>query len=333
MSNFWDKESDISEYELLEESIEDSINEMDETPIYDIDDIDDSILEEIMEESSFELNDNEAITIYNARLRLEQANLYEILINHDFFEGFDFNQQAIKNVQGELKSFIITRLEILLGIRKPVEKTTTTQNIVVKSKFNNVEVEFLKALAYKGTKGASISSREEEEEGEYESKVVETPVKKKNTIKPISLSNKNKKILNKPVQKTTRRIEEPLPTRPKETEKKKTVSKQTKKPVVQKSTTKGMTIEEIAKKDIEEMKSKKAFNKMSAKEKAAEILRVNNKYSKKPTPETAMPMMSPDQQQSKYLTEQTTRSMNSETSKFNNMIAASIVASKKQGDY
>ncbi|HXF28340.1 MAG TPA: hypothetical protein VN457_00695, partial [Chlamydiales bacterium] len=117
----WEDDDTVSDYDLIAEDAqkaEELAEEYAAKP--SVVEADEEQLEEIAEESAFELNHNESNVIYNARLRLEQAKLYELLINHNLFEGVDASEQAIKNVQNELKFYIVKRLEILLGIREPV---------------------------------------------------------------------------------------------------------------------------------------------------------------------------------------------------------------------
>ena len=170
--NFWDElDDEVSEYALLEETEE--TEEQAEANYYDIDDIEEDILEEIEEQSAFDLDDREAAVIYNARLRLKQAELYELLINHNLFEGVDSDPRAIKNVQDELKEYIVERLEILMGMRKERKSVSIPEEIEVsyESEFNDVEKDFLKQLAYKGTMGKTATGVTE---------------RKTQTIKPIS---------------------------------------------------------------------------------------------------------------------------------------------------
>ena len=327
MSNFWNREEDsVSEFELLEDSIQNSLEEIEETPIYEADDIDDGVLDEIVEDSAFDLDEDQAVTIFNARIRLEQANLYEMLINHNLFEGVDASQRAIDNVQNELKAFIVARLELLLGIKKPVRKETVIREY---SDLNPMELDFLKALANKGTKGASSQYGENRtvEDRSVEVKPVKT-VKKVNTIKPLAQKKAVVQRKTQPIREEI--VEEPLPSKPKKTVKKKRKEKPSK--TISKTSTKNMTVEEIAMKDLEETKNKKAFARMTAKEKAAEIVRVNNKYAKKPVPPTAAPMMSVEHQQMKYMTQQQKSSTQKGMGGFNNMIATAIAAQKQQGE-
>ena len=54
----------------------------------------------------------------DARLRLEQGRLYEMVMNSDLFEGSDCDPKAIKNVEKEIRNFAKERMEIMLGMRQ-----------------------------------------------------------------------------------------------------------------------------------------------------------------------------------------------------------------------
>lgn len=107
------------------------------------------------EVESVELEEEEDYTsiLSDARLRLEQGKLYEMIMNHDIFAGVDADEKAVKNVQREMRKFAKERMEVMLGMRQ--EKAETT---VVSSPFNDLEVEILKKLAYRATNGATESS-------------------------------------------------------------------------------------------------------------------------------------------------------------------------------
>jgi hypothetical protein len=101
---------------------------------------------------AYDLDVVETQTVSKAILRLEQGRLYQMLIEHNFFDGVQALDEAVQAVQEELKSFIIERLEILLGIRDDVQKE---QSVQVELPFNDMEIMALKQLAFKITGGAS----------------------------------------------------------------------------------------------------------------------------------------------------------------------------------
>ncbi len=90
----------------------------------------------------------------DARLRLEQGRLYEMIMNHDLFQGLDSNPQAIKNVQREIRKFAKERMEIMLGMRQP----QPTNQAFVELPFNSLEIDLLKQLAFKMSQGKTAGS-------------------------------------------------------------------------------------------------------------------------------------------------------------------------------
>lgn len=295
-------------------------------------------LEEIAEESVFELNDNESNVIYNARLRLEQAKLYEMLINHNLFEGVDASPEAIESVQNELKFYIIKRLEILLGLREPTAVKSTV--VAAESPFNEVEIDFLKQLAYKGTFGAT--------------KEVEPP-KTVKAVKPNPVTSPAQKLKSfvapKPVKQEVKKTAPP-PSPPPSTPTKKVVTQPAKTPaktVPQKAAPK-KAIEkpkvaesgmgrplteaeaiEIAKADLKTASSK-PFHLMNAKEKAAKIAEVNAR-NRRPVAVNAVPMPDANQLEMKYMMQQQSGS-NSKNSitQFNTILASALAAKKNRGE-
>lgn len=145
--NIWDRDYEdqnhtVEEYDVYEYESDDS-----EKGFVD------NFVDEITSEEVFEQQES---VMDNARIRLEQGRLYEMLIKHDLFDGVDADPQAINNVQKEIREFIIERLEILLGMR--AEKTKEIQQIIQQPQFNDVEVQALKMIANKVTNGASAKA-------------------------------------------------------------------------------------------------------------------------------------------------------------------------------
>lgn len=110
--------------------------------------------EKIEEEES---EDNSLNVLNDARLRLEQGRLYEMVMKHDIFEGVDADSKAIKNVQKEIRSYAQERMEIMLGMRQEVKE----EPVIVNLPFNELEIEALKALAATATNGASRKVEDE----------------------------------------------------------------------------------------------------------------------------------------------------------------------------
>ena len=325
MANIWDQES-VSEYDLISEdaqNAEELAEEYASKPT--IAEADDTTLEEIAEESAFDLDKKESNVIYNARLRLEQAKLYEMLINHNLFDGVDASPEAINNVQNELKFYIVKRLEILLGIREPMVKA---QMEVQESPLNDVEVDFLKQLAYKGTLGASASGKPIKPQPQVIKPIPASPGK---TLK--SLSAKSQKVMPVPTPQPSpgslvRKNIDPT---------KKTIiskSQPSKNNIKIRDSGMGRTLTEkeaelIAKEDLAKNPPKKPFNKMTAKEKAARIKEVNEKY-KRPTPTTGVKAMpSANELEMKYINQEANRSLSkNQTEQFNTVLANALAVHK-----
>lgn len=338
MSTFWDEEDHISEYDLLEEAeeVEAIAAQHAQEPV--IVEADEEEIEQILEEAAYGLDKEEANVIYNTRIRLEQARLYEMLINHNLFDGVDADESAIAIVSNELKHYIVKRLEILMGLRQPAPRTTN-------SDLNEVELDFLRQLAYKGTKGASAEVEE-----------APRPAPKPQGLKPLQPTVKSASLKGLNKQPTKRRTQpapqqqaqpEPTPQPPKRTPQKRTKKKTAtprQKPKSQRQVKvkagagprdlRKDEVEALAKEDMQLMEGRKPFHEMNAKEKAKEIARVNNQHAPKPRPTNALPMMNADQQTMKYMTEQSQRaSKGGKGNQFNQImanIATKIAADKAQ---
>jgi hypothetical protein len=339
-NNFWNQEDSVSEYDLLKDSYE---NAEEQSVTYE--DIDDTVIENIQGESAFDLNEEEVSVVYNARLRLEQARLYEMLINHNLFEGVDADANAIKNVQNELKEYIVYRLEILLGLRKTkvVNRESTESNESTDARLNDVEVDFLKQLAYKGTRGASILQAPEEQPRQQP--VLNTiPSSGTKSNKLRTLANPKPQAPIKKIATTTAKQVAPSLTKKtapatsaRRVPVKSTVVKSDKPVIQQKIKSGGQTriltpqeADQLAREDLQKTAQKKTWVKMSAKEKAEEVRRVNARHARV-RPEGVPDIPSPEQQEMMYMRQQQRRSMDSgnATTRFNEMLANAILISKR----
>jgi hypothetical protein len=120
-----------------------------------------TIMQEYEENPELDTNeddDNEDYSevLSDARLRLEQGRLYELIMNNDFFSGTGYDPKAIKNVEKEIRNFAKERMEIMLGMRQEASKEVGMS--LDNFPFNALEVEALKALASAATQGASAES-------------------------------------------------------------------------------------------------------------------------------------------------------------------------------
>ena len=124
-----------------------------------------------------------SLVLSDANLRLEQGNLYKMIMNHNLFDGMDADPRAVRNVEREIKAFVRERMEIMLGMRQ--EKAEHYKAI---SQFNDLEVSVLKMLASTASKGKTESA-------EANQSVSREP--KRQTLNTISGSTQQK--LQKPV--------------------------------------------------------------------------------------------------------------------------------------
>lgn len=151
----------------------------------------------LLQEDDLE-DDSELLT--NARLRLEQGKLYEMLLNHDLFASVDADARAIKNVQKEIKKFIKERLEVLLGLKpdprliQPVISSHTTS-----SPFSTLEIELLKRFLAKMSKGVT-------EKNDPSTPPAPQQVKTESKISPLS-NNQSKNTAIKPLASSTKQTQ------------------------------------------------------------------------------------------------------------------------------
>ena len=290
MNNFWDEDT-VSEYEMIAEDaanseavaeeIADSIVEEMEAEEPEIIEATDEQLEEILEEAAYDLDHKESNVIYNARLRLEQAKLYEMLVNHSLFAGVEASPDAVKIVENELKHYIVKRLEVLLGIRKPKMRQPDVETSI-ELPFNETEINFLKQLAYKGTLGRSAT----------DAPVSVTP---KPTINPLSGSTKPapKPVVQPQAQpKPQQQVVKKAVAKAKEQPLRKQASEKPKKNVDEKPKVssggsmakRNLTAAEtmaLAKADLEAMKNRKPISKLKGKAKTDAIKEVNERHKRK----------------------------------------------------
>jgi hypothetical protein len=91
------------------------------------------------------------LVLNDARLRLVQGSLYEKIMNHNLFEGYDADPIAIKNVEREIKKYARERMEIMLGMRQ--EKSAQVSAV----QLTEAEVQFFKTIYANATAGKSSS--------------------------------------------------------------------------------------------------------------------------------------------------------------------------------
>ena len=300
---FWDEDRQ-SEYEQIEETFDESAQAI-------LDEMDGKVPEELEEEemeeeyeeeeymddyeateteSAYTLDRRESSVVNESMIRLEQARLYDMLIKHDLFKGVKAHPHALQNVQNELKSYIVDRLEILLGIKQEKTKSERPRELVVDSPFNDVEIEFLKALSYKGTKGASLQAQPKQlraaeiqsvgDDSEYEEEEPElAPVRRPAPPKPKAPVRKAPARKKKPVAKTPVKPKAPARKR-KPTAKKPATAKKTK-GITRKSRRKEMSDKEAEEIAREDMKRMSGYNKPAHEMTAKELIAANKKIAQK----------------------------------------------------
>lgn len=126
-----------------------------------------------------ELENQESI-MESANNRLEQGRLYQLLMKHTLFEEGEADSKVLHKVQSEFRAFAKERLEIMLGMRMERPKHTSVK---VQLPFNEVEIQALKDLAFKMTKGASA---EVESGSEVEGQLVHQDAQKIPVQRPVA---------------------------------------------------------------------------------------------------------------------------------------------------
>lgn len=205
--DMWDREYP-GEQELVEQQ---QAVENGQLSSYNEEEYDEEFYEDFIEE--YDDEEEELDTVNEAHVRLEQGRLYNMLINHNLFEGVDADPTAIANVQKQLKEFILEKLEEMLGMRAKKEKTGT-QQIVVQSDFNELEIQVLKRVASKMSKGMTENAPETKSvQSQLNTVKKEKPFKGLNSLstqkslskpRPTPRPSSGKPLRQKPVQKPQR---------------------------------------------------------------------------------------------------------------------------------
>jgi hypothetical protein len=162
-----------------------------------LDEHDEEFLENLLDEEDF------SSVLNDANLRIEQGRLYQMIMNHDLFEGMEADVKAVQNVQKEIRKFARERMEIMLGMRQEQPLVAT-----VASPFNDLEVDILKKIASKATNGATESP----EANQVAAAVREVP--RRQTLNPIGGSTGIKKSITVTVAPPKPRAQRPLPSKP-----------------------------------------------------------------------------------------------------------------------
>lgn len=232
--NFWDREEEEEETPANWEQNDQYFTEenQEESELYDLGE------SETVEEF---LDVEEVSVVDKARIRLEQGRLYEMLIKHNLFDGVDAMPQAVVKVQSEIKEFITERLEILLGMKS--EKQKEVHQIIKESQFNELEVQALKMIASKVTKGAS----------ETISNVSEKPKNELNAVRNTNASSSGINSIKKTIPSAPQKQQQIPAKKPV----KQQVVKRNKEEVVKEERTENLSPEAIAKRDMKYIDSLK----------------------------------------------------------------------------
>jgi len=116
--------------------------------------------EENPELDTSEEEEDFSAVLNDARFRLEQGRLYEMIMNHDIFGNTDADEKAIKYVTKQIRNFAKEQMEIMLGMRQEAPKVEALA--AADFPFNDLEVQTLKALASAATKGATAAPEAQE---------------------------------------------------------------------------------------------------------------------------------------------------------------------------
>lgn len=146
--------------------------------------------------------DDFSAVLNDANLRIEQGRLYQMIMNHDLFEGMDADPKSVQNVQKEIRKFARERMEVMLGMRK---ETSIVENLEIDFPFNALEVEVLKKLAFTATKGATQHSDNFVPEVKRTTSEVEN-VPRRTTLNPIGNKRSNPVIPQKQPQKQAQKL-------------------------------------------------------------------------------------------------------------------------------
>lgn len=149
--------------------------------------------EEEFELSEFDTEEDYSEVLSDARLRLEQGRLYEMIINNDLFEGSTADPVAARFVQNQIRKFAKEKMEEMLGMRK---ETAQVERLEIDFPFNGLEINILKKLASTATKGASENADKFVPEVKRTTEEIEI-VPRREGLNKISLSSGSKPLPKK----------------------------------------------------------------------------------------------------------------------------------------
>jgi hypothetical protein len=133
--------------------------------------------------------------------RIEEANLFKLLISHSFFSQDSARPEVLKSVNKKIKHFAINELELLLGVKtkEPAIK------VVPQSQFNAEEVIALKSLASKVLGKPSSAPAVVPAERKPEIVTISAPTPKVNSLPtPVLIASSNKQVKQSPTPKAAK---------------------------------------------------------------------------------------------------------------------------------
>lgn len=115
----------------------DKINSFIDDDEYEYEEIDEVLFEEEQQEEEQEI-------VSEALKRIEQAKLYESLLKHNFFAAGSARPEIQNKVTSEIRGFILERLNVLLGMKSPIDPKVSRN---IELPFSKEQLQALVAIA------------------------------------------------------------------------------------------------------------------------------------------------------------------------------------------
>lgn len=143
---------------------------------------------ELTEDEETELSEK---VLQDANLRLEQGNLYKMLLEHDLFQDANADQIAVKNVTREIRTFIRERLEVLVGLKEDpkIQKKKAALGGSQIQGLTDLEWQLLKTMLAKATSSPKVLSAKPQAESNHP-----TPMRVAPKPTPSPVTNKSSKV-------------------------------------------------------------------------------------------------------------------------------------------
>lgn len=164
----------------------------------------DEITEEIVDDIDEVIEDSEPeFNIDDVLQRFEQAKLYSTLLKHKLFSDGSADQTIIDNVENEIKTFVVKRMRILMGVETDTVNESVSP-IKVELPFNDQEIQALKSIANRLIEKRQVSESNTEPrlnkvEVPAEQTQIITNTVKANTLPQNTIKPENKTVTNKQV--------------------------------------------------------------------------------------------------------------------------------------